>query len=104
VSSALGVTVGAGVPIATTGCSWSSPPPQVTATLSLWDATKWEKMKGVVPGMMKTPASGLGDDAFYTTGGTGAQLSTLSVKKGKTAFVFHIYGVKEASTRCPWRR
>jgi hypothetical protein len=91
VAAAVGASVGAGEPISTTGCTWASP--HVKATLSLWDAAEWEMMKGPLPGMTKTSVGGLGDDAFFATGGTRKQMATLTVKKGKTAYVFHIYGV-----------
>jgi hypothetical protein len=98
VSTAVGLSMGAGQPIATTGCSWSAG--HVTATLSLWDATKWDKMRAPLPGMTKTPVGGMGDDAvFATVGDAGKQLITLTVKKGKTAFMFRIYGVEKASNQ-----
>lgn len=95
VSAALGANVGVGEPISTTGCTWTLL--HVTATLSLWDATKWEKMKAPLPGMARVSVGGLGDDAFFSTGGGRRQLTTLTVKKGLTAFVFHIYGVDSVS-------
>jgi hypothetical protein len=95
VSAALGASVGTGEPISTTGCTWTVL--RVKATLSLWDATKWETMKATLPGMAKTPVGDLGDDAFFTTGGGRKQLTTLTVKKGSTAFAFHIYGVDSVS-------
>jgi hypothetical protein len=95
VSAAIGSSVGAGEPIATTGCTWASP--HVKATLSLWDATEWEKMKAPLPGMSKSAIGSLGDDAFFATVGTRKQLTTLTVKKAKTAYVFHIYGIDNVS-------
>lgn len=95
VSAAAHVSVGAGQPIGTTGCSWTAP--HFTASVSLWDATNWEKFKTPLPGMTRTPVSGLGDDAFFSTGGTSKQLTTLTVKKGTTALIFHIYGVETVS-------
>jgi hypothetical protein len=62
-------------------------------TVSLWDGNKWDQMKTPVPGMNRTPAAGLGDDAFYTTmGPSGKQFATLSVKKGSTAYLIKVYG------------
>ena len=91
VSAVVGVSVGAAQPIATTGCAWSGP--HVMTTVSLWDASGWEKMKTPLAGMTKTAVAGLGDDAFFSTiGAPGKQLATLSVKKGKTAYIFHVYG------------
>jgi hypothetical protein len=40
-------------------------------------------------GISKISVSGIGDDAVY---GTAAGLGTLSVKKGNSAFVVHVYG------------
>jgi hypothetical protein len=92
VSAAAGVSVGAAQPIGNTGCSWSAP--HMIVTVSLWDGSKWDQMKTPVPGMNRTPVSGLGDDAFYTTMGpaSGKQFATLSVKKGSTAYLFKVYG------------
>ena len=65
-----------------------------SSSLSLWDAGKWDRMKAPVAGMNRTPLSGLGDDAFYTTMGStpGKQFATLSIKKGATAYVIKVYG------------
>ncbi len=92
VTAAVGVSVGAAQPIANTGCSWTAP--HMIVTVSLWDGSKWDRMKTPVPGMNRTPVSGLGDDAFYTTLGSasGNQIATLSVKKGSTAYLIKVYG------------
>jgi hypothetical protein len=92
VTAAVGVSVGAAQPIANTGCSWSAP--HMIVTVSLWDGSKWEQMKAPVLGMNRTPVSGLGDDAFYTTMGSASskQFATLSVKKGGTAYLIKVYG------------
>ena len=62
VTAAVGVSVGAAQPIANTGCSWSGP--HMIVTVSLWDGSKWDRMKTPVPGMSRTSVSDLGDDAF----------------------------------------
>jgi hypothetical protein len=91
VTAAVGVSVSAAQPIATTGCSWSAP--HMIITLSLWDGSGWEGMKAPLPGVTKTPVSGLGDDAIFSTLGSAAkQYVTLSVKKGGTAYLFKVYG------------
>ncbi len=92
VTAAVGVSVGAAQPIANTGCSWSGP--HMIVTVSLWEGSKWDRMKTPVPGMSRTSVSGLGDDAFYTTLGSasGNQIATLSVKKGSTAYLIKVYG------------
>jgi hypothetical protein len=92
VTAAVGVSVGEAQPIANTGCSWTAP--HMIVTVSLWDGSKWDKMKTPVPGMNRTPVSGLGDDAFYTTMGSASdkQFATLSIKKGGTAYLIKVYG------------
>jgi hypothetical protein len=93
VSAVLGVTVSPGQPISTTGCEWSPQQPSsfnARVTVSLWDAQAFAGMKTPLPGVTKTPVSGVGDEAVYATI---AGLTTLSVKKGKVAFVVRIYGV-----------
>jgi hypothetical protein len=93
VSAVLGVTVGPGQPIATTGCEWSAQQPSSSnarVTVSFWGGEAFAGMKTPLPRVTKTPVSGVGDDAVYATVGS---LTTLSVKKGKVAFVVRIYGV-----------
>jgi len=93
VSGVLGGTFGAGQPIGTTGCSWTAEKPHMIVTVSLWPPTEWDRMKASpLPGTQITPASGLGDDAFYTTV---AQYIVLYVKKGQTVYLFKVYGVKD---------
>lgn len=43
--------------------------------------------------MTKTSVDGLGEGAFFATGAGRKLLTTLTVKKATSAFVFHIYGV-----------
>jgi hypothetical protein len=90
----LGAKVGSGQPIGSTGCSWSAAAAANThaamVTLSLVDASGFTTMKTPLPGVAKNGASGIGDDAFYTTVST---LTTLSVKEGNVAFVVRLYGV-----------
>jgi len=91
VSAVVGANVGAAQPIATTGCSWTAP--HVIVSVSLWDASDWGKMKTPLPGTSKTSVSGFGDDAFFTTLGSGEkQFTALTVKKGGTAYVIKVYG------------
>jgi hypothetical protein len=93
VGDALGATFGAGEPIGTTGCSWTSQKPHIIVTVSLWPPTEWDRIKaGSLPGTTTTPVSGLGDDAFYATV---AQYTVLYVKKGQTVFLFKVYGVQD---------
>jgi hypothetical protein len=92
VTAAVGVNVGAAQPIANTGCSWTAP--HMIVTVSLWDGSKWDRMKTPLPGTSRTEVAGLGDDAFYTTLGSasGKQIATLSVKKRSTAYLIKVYG------------
>jgi hypothetical protein len=94
VSTALGVTVGAGQPIGTTGCSWASAKPHEVVTLSLWPPAQWDRLKagGALPGTTNTPVSGLGDGAFYTSI---VQYEVLYVKKADTVYLFKVYGVAD---------
>jgi len=91
VSAVVGVNVGAAQPIATTGCSWTAP--HIIVSVSLWDANEWGKLKTPLAGMSKTSVAGLGDDAFFSTMGSAEkQFTTLTVKKGSTAYVIKVYG------------
>ncbi|HEY3586303.1 MAG TPA: hypothetical protein VGK85_04080 [Myxococcaceae bacterium] len=94
IGGALGATFGAGEPIGTTGCSWTSATPHMIVTVSLWPPAEWDRIKagGGLPGSKTTPVSGLGDDAFYATV---AQYVVLYVKKGQTVYLFKVYGVKD---------
>ncbi len=93
VTAAVGGSFSAGQPIGTTGCSWTSEKPHVIVTVSLWPPKEWDRIKaGPLPGTTITPASGVGDDAFYATL---AQYTVLYVKKGQTVFLFKIYGVAD---------
>lgn len=93
----LGVTVGAGQSIGTTGCEWSTltqatpTTARVTATVVLWDVTAFAGMKTQLAGITKTAVSGIGEEAVYALVG---RLTTLSVKKGKVAFIVRLYGVQ----------
>ena len=92
VSAILGAPVAAGQPIATTGCSWSATGTKMFTTISMLDPNTFAAAKTARAGLTKTPATGIGDDAVYTTVGP---FVTLSVKKGTTAFVLRVYGVTD---------
>ena len=53
-------------------------------------------MKTQLPRVTKTPATSIGDDAFYTAVST---LTTLAVKKGRTVFTVRIYGIQDQSNQ-----
>ena len=90
IGAALGVNVGPGTPIGTTGCEWVTSDSGTRVTITVWDAANWALSKSPVPNITKTPAPGIGDDAFYTAVQTAI---SLSVKKGKHYIVVHAYGV-----------
>lgn len=87
VSDAVGVSVTAGAPIATTGCSWTSTgKSSITVTLSMQSEKMFEGAKRGA----KTAASGVGDEAFFT----GVQnFSSLWVRKGTKHLLVRIYGL-----------
>jgi hypothetical protein len=89
VSGVLGMSVGPGQPIGTTGCMWETGS-KTRATVTLGDASGFASMKAALPQIKKDPVAGIGDDAFYATVGP---LTTLSVKKGKDLFIVRLYGV-----------
>ena len=93
VSAVVGVTVGPGEKITPKACQWmwtNNTTSTVRVTLQFLDAQDLGDMRAGLPGIKKTPISGLGDDAVYTTVGT---LTTLSVKKQSVGFVVRLYGV-----------
>jgi hypothetical protein len=93
VSSAIGGAAQPGRPINKTGCSWSSTTPNAMVTISFDNLGTYASMKaGRSPVVTKTPVSGVGEDAFYSTMGS---MTTLTVKKGDTYFVVRVYGVTD---------
>jgi hypothetical protein len=100
VSTILGVSVGAGSPIANTGCSWkSSGAPQVVVSVSMQTEKMFAGAKSsAVPNMTKASIPGIGDEAIFT----GApNFSSLWVKKGTKFPLIRVYGlpVSEAQTK-----
>ena len=101
VSTILGVTVGAGHSIGTTGCAWSTPGrqvtsthPQVSAKVTLDDLTAFSKEQTPLPGVTMTSVSGIGEDAVYATFGRMIPpLTMLSVKTAKANLVVELLGV-----------
>lgn len=101
VSAALAVTVGAGEAVGKLDCQWSQPGKGFggkTVLLHIYGsagrltpADQFNIVKTPVPsrGMVKTKASGVGDDAVYVT--TAAQTS-LTVKKGNSVFQIKMSG------------
>ncbi len=111
VSAALGVSMGAGsyvTPQYRKTCTWTAPAGAKgvkTVTLSLQAANAYEAGKKLMAqsqammkaandphasGVANASASGIGDDAYYTT--MGNDYTGLMVKKGNVAFKVAIYG------------
>jgi hypothetical protein len=102
VSAVLGVSVGAGEHIpGPEMCGWSQPGDtshsgkRVVLTIfgpmgKSTPADRFANGKTPVPRITKTPASGIGDDAYYiTTPGMG---TGLNVKRGSSVFQIRVYG------------
>jgi hypothetical protein len=103
VSAVLGVQVGPGehiVPNNTAMCGWSQPghnglsDKKVVLTLytqmgSRTPADRFNTAKTPVHGVTKTPVSGIGDEAFYSTAGA---VTALVVRKGNTPFHVDVRG------------
>ena len=102
VGDALGVAVGAGK---STGqiCRWAAPggrpgmSPALVLTLQDAKAFDFAKKPSASANLVKTPVSGVGDDAVFNT--IGAITATLHVKKGDTYFELHVYGFPVDQTR-----
>jgi len=101
VSAALAVTVGAGDEVSKLECQWSQPGKGLTGKkvilhiygsvgrLTPVDQFNTVKMPGPFKGIVKTQASGVGDDAVYVTSGP---QTSLTVKKGNSVFQIRVYG------------
>lgn len=91
ISAVLGANVGAGKPAAPTLCQWSDAGGAKVVNLFLMTAQEFERHKAFVDkGMTTTPASGIGDDAFFQTGRSYGTL--VEVKKGAGAFQVKVNG------------
>jgi hypothetical protein len=96
VSTALGVTVGTGKGSVPRECEWSQPGAGGKGVLveilgpmgSMTPVNRFNTAKMPVPRIVKTPISGLGDDAVYVeTSG-----AALYVKKGDFVFQIRVHG------------
>jgi hypothetical protein len=100
VSAVFGVNVEPAQHIAPRLCQWSAPnqPNSMNAkkvTVVLQDARAFSYAKTpITQKITTTPASGIGDDAVYSTlpGVTPGLGITLNVKKGDSYFAVHVYG------------
>lgn len=95
VSAALGVTVGAGQSAVPKVCQWSASGRSKRVLLTLLDERQFSYARMQVPGnrITKTPVSGLGDEALYGT--TSRVATTLTVRKGSSAFTVRVVGLDE---------
>ena len=99
VSQTLGVTVRQGVHIPELSkitCGWSvSDPPKIDepkVVVSIKTVDSFNTGKTPVPNIQKAPVSGVGDEAYSAT--VPPFGTTLSVRKGKTAFSVSVRGTK----------
>jgi hypothetical protein len=92
VSTAVGKTVGAGSPIANTGCSWTTAGPgKITVTVSMQTEKMFDAVKSSTPPKTtKTSISGVGDEAVFTSVET---FSSLWIRKGTKFLLVRLYGV-----------
>jgi hypothetical protein len=100
VSTIVGAKVGAGSPIANTGCSWTAAgAPRITVTVSMQSEKMFAAAKSSAPPKTtKISISGLGAEAIFT----GVEnFSSLWVRKGTKFPLIRIYGlsVSDAQTK-----
>jgi hypothetical protein len=100
VSGTVGASVGAGSPIANTGCSWTTTSgPRVVVSVSMQSEKMFDAVKSSNPPQTtKTSISGVGDEAVFT----GVQgFSSLWTKKGTKFLLVRVYGlpVSDAQTK-----
>ena len=96
VSAVVGTSVSAGTPLFPTDkkvCRWHGTKIQVQ--LFLKNAEAFASAKMAFPGKVVVSASGIGDDAVYTSGGRTP--AVLSVRKGDVSFNLHVlsYGLPD---------
>ena len=101
VSTIVGASVGAGSPIANTGCSWKTTgATRVVVSVSMQSDKMFAGAKSspAMPQETRTPVSGVGDDAIFS--GV-PNFSSLWVRKGTKFLLVRIYGVSvsEAQTK-----
>jgi hypothetical protein len=96
VTTALGETVGAGKQQNALTCAWiAEAPKHEVVTLMFSPPGDWNTRKNrQLPGDIKAPQSGVGDEAFAETVGT---FTTLYVKKGSVTFMVRVYGVPDSA-------
>jgi len=97
VAAEVGAPMRAGEATGTTGCQWVATTEVASAiprvTLVFYGADAWSGMTANFARVTRTTVSGLGDAAVYSTVGN---LTTLSVKRGRTVFALRLYGIDGA--------
>jgi hypothetical protein len=98
VSAVVGTSVGAGTPLLPTdtkACRWHADAAKIQVQLFLKDAQAFAMAKMPFSGKTVVSASGIGDDAVYTSGG--GTPAVLSVRKGDVSFNVHVlkYGLPD---------
>jgi hypothetical protein len=108
VAEVLGVPVGAGAPIMPSQpaqCAWAPQGDRTKRALldiltplgSRTPVDRFNTGKTPVNGITKTPVTGIGDEAYYTsTPGLG---TALSVRKGTSAFLIRVSGFPEDAAK-----
>jgi hypothetical protein len=97
VSAALGVKAAPGKQVVPTLCAWEvlgqpSGMRSKKLTVGFLKAAAWEQTKALreqIKEFKRTPVSGLGDEAVFSTNGV---ICTLQVKKGSVVLDMHLYG------------
>jgi hypothetical protein len=99
VSAALEVSVNAGTPFGSPStCQWTGKGKTATLTITQPLAGKSAVDRfnagktSTLPGIIKEPVSGVGDEAFYIYFGNTTRAMGLVVKKGSSAFEIRVYG------------
>jgi hypothetical protein len=94
INAVTGVSVEAGVPIDTRGCSWQSIKPHVIVTATFMGPAMAAVFTKESPGgAPRTHVSGIGDDAVYESAGS---MGSLWVKHAKDILLVRVYGVSDA--------
>jgi len=98
-TAALGGSVTAGKPLASTVCQWDQQGKTgdmlLKLTITVITVERHNRTKSSTTGTV-TNIGGVGDDAFFATMNTGTTTNTtLNLKKGDSAVVIRVYGGKK---------
>jgi hypothetical protein len=106
VSAVLNMPVAAGkysLPHSTKDCDWppsGGPVPLKSVFVEVSNSNHWAMVKMTVPKVVKTPVSGIGDDAVYIATQTN---TALFVRKGDFMFQVRVYGYPPEDIRAKER-